>query len=117
MVGTRSLSSGARSRDPLALPTRRRNKAAKQLRTTGNSHITAMRKLPVVPFCRMISVLSKSANQKYIPAIRPRHEGRSANRHDVRRGAVDAINAQRRSASDASDKAVWSRHPDAGVNP
>jgi hypothetical protein len=28
---------------------------------------------------------------------------------------VDAIGAQRRSARDAFDEAVWSRHPDAGV--
>jgi hypothetical protein len=30
---------------------------------------------------------------------------------------MDAIGAQRRSARDAFDEAVWSRHPDAGVNP
>ena len=30
---------------------------------------------------------------------------------------MDAVGAQRRSARDAFDEAVWSRHPDAGVNP
>jgi len=29
---------------------------------------------------------------------------------------MDAIGAQGRSARDAFDEAVWSRHPDAGVN-
>jgi len=28
---------------------------------------------------------------------------------------MDAVGAQGRSACDASDEAVWSRHPDAGV--
>jgi len=30
---------------------------------------------------------------------------------------MDAVGAQGRSAREASDEAVWSRHPDAGVNP
>src|SRR5579859_840758 len=51
--------------------------------TTGSPHIPAMRKLPVVLFCRIFSILQKSTNQKYSPAIPPRHEGRSANRHDT----------------------------------
>jgi hypothetical protein len=47
-----------------------------EINTTGNSDMAAMRKLPVVLFCRTSSVLLKSANQKYIPTSPLRHEGR-----------------------------------------
>jgi hypothetical protein len=58
---------------------------------TGNLHTAAMRELPVVSLGRTISVLRKSANQKYIRVIPPRHEGRyGQSSRNVRRGAMDA---------------------------
>ena len=58
-----------------------------------------MRKLPVVPLCRTSSVLQKSANQKYIHAIPPRHEGRyGQSSRNVRRGSGGRVSAHRRSA-------------------
>ena len=43
------------------------------------------------------------------------HEGRFAIVTDVRRDAMDADGAQRRSAPDADGEVVWSWRPDAGV--
>jgi hypothetical protein len=84
--------------------------------TTGSSHMPAMRKLPVVLFCRTFSDLQKSANQNYIDPSPPRQEGRyGRSSRNVRRVAMDAIGAPGRGAPDASDEAVWSWHPDAGV--
>jgi hypothetical protein len=34
---------------------------------SGNSHMTGMRKLPVVLLCRSISVLPKAPHQRHIP--------------------------------------------------
>src|SRR6185312_7810493 len=66
----------------------------------GNSHIPVMRKLPVVLLCRTISILQKSANQKYSPAIPPRHEGRyGQSSRNVRRGCDGRVDAGRRAAS------------------
>jgi hypothetical protein len=49
-------------------------------------------------------------------AIPPRHEGRyGQSSRNVRPGCGGRVDAQGRSARDASDEAVWSRHPDAGV--
>ena len=60
--------------------------------------------------------IAEIANRLHIPRIPPRHEGRyGQSSRNVRRVAVDAIGVQRRSARDAFDEAVWSRHPDAGV--
>jgi hypothetical protein len=49
-----------------------------------------------------------------VPSCLDMRDVRPSSRY-VGRVAMDAIGAQRRSARDASDKAVWSRHPDAGV--
>jgi hypothetical protein len=74
-----------------------------------------MRKLPVVLLCRTASVLPKHPNHYHIRRIPPLYEGRyGQSSRNVRRGAVDASGA-RRCARGASDEAVWSRHPDAGV--
>jgi hypothetical protein len=75
-----------------------------------------MRKLPVVLLCRSFPLLLKTRNRCHIRDSPPRDEGRyGQSSRDVRRVAVDAVGAQRRSAHDAFDEAVWSRHPDAGV--
>jgi hypothetical protein len=75
-----------------------------------------MRELPVVLFCRSFLLLLKIGKRCHIRDSPPREEGRyGQSSRNVRRVAVDAIDAQRRSARDAFDEAVWSRHPDAGV--
>jgi hypothetical protein len=57
--------------------------------------MAAMRKLPVVLFCRTSSVLRKSANQKYIPGQPASTRGTfGQSLPDVRRVAMDAIGAQ-----------------------
>jgi hypothetical protein len=89
-----------------------------EIDTTGNSDMAAMRKLPVVLLCRTSSVLQKSANQKYIPPQPASPTGTfGQSLPNVRRVAMDAVDAQGRSARDAFDKTAWSRHPDAGVKP
>ena len=69
-IASRSLSSGARSRDPVA-------------RNDGGEHrIPAMRKLPVVPICRIptgVAMSGKSERSSARPALtrgalRDRHE-------------------------------------------
>jgi hypothetical protein len=75
-----------------------------------------MRKLPVVLLCRGFPFLRKIRNGGHMRDSPPRDEGRyGQSSRNVRRVAMDAIGAQRRSARDAFDEAVWSRHPDAGV--
>jgi hypothetical protein len=72
MVRTRSLSSGAHSRDPVALRTLRTEieDAAGDpvICTTGNPRMDTMRKLPVAPTCRTRSRLPRRANQNHAPA-------------------------------------------------
>src|SRR5579859_8288880 len=61
-------------------------------------------------------LLLKNRSCGYMRGTPPRHEGRyGQSSRNVRRDAMDARSAQGRSAHDASDEAVWSRHPDAGV--
>ena len=50
----------------------------------GNSHIAAMRKLPVVLICRRAVALPKTPNQRFAPAYpAPGHKGRFAIVTDV----------------------------------
>jgi hypothetical protein len=106
---------------PAGLPFRALNPSETdccKIDATGNLHIAAMRKLPVVLLCRSTLLLLKIVNRCHIRDSPSRQEGRyGQSSRNVRRVAMDAVDAQRRSAGDAFDKAVWSRHPDAGVKP
>jgi hypothetical protein len=70
MVRTLSLSSGAHSRDPVALHTLRTDiddtaggVGDPVICPTGNPRMDTMRNLPVAPTCRMQSRLPRRANQ------------------------------------------------------
>jgi hypothetical protein len=82
------------------------------------SHISAMRKLPVVLLCRTISVLPKRPYQRHIASHPASTRGTFRPIVTTRGAGSGGRNRRaRRSAREASDKAVWSRHPDAGVKP
>ena len=67
-----------------------------------------MRKLPVVPLCRRLAVLLETPNQQHLSCVPFPQEGRIAIVTDVRRDAVDADGAERRTALEADGEVVWS---------
>jgi hypothetical protein len=74
-----------------------------------------MRKLPVVPICRMRAALSKDPNQQHICAVPLSQKGALRDRHERRkRDAMDAA-ARATSAAEADGEVVWSWRPWAGV--
>ena len=74
-----------------------------------------MRKLPVVPICRMRAALAKDPNQRHICAVPLSQKGRFAIVTNVGSGnAMDAA-ARATSAAEADGEVVWSWRPWAGV--
>jgi hypothetical protein len=75
---------------------------------TGNSHIAAMRKLPVVLICRKPLVLPKTPNQPHIHSVPFSQEGRFAIVTNVEAGCGGRFGDARRATLEADGEVVWS---------
>jgi hypothetical protein len=81
-----------------------------------DSHMPAMRILPVVLLCRSLRPIAENQKRPYSPLIPARHEGRyGQSSRNVRRGAVDVWTAHDERRSHAYGEIAWSRCPDAGI--
>jgi hypothetical protein len=82
---------------------------------TGNSHMAAMRKLPVVLICRRRPALPKTPNQNDHPCVLLPQEGRWPSSRTLGAGCDGRFGGARRAAPIADGEVVWSWRPDAGV--
>jgi hypothetical protein len=81
----------------------------------GNSHMAAMRKLPVVLICRRPLVLPKTPNQPHIRSVPPHKRGVSRSSRTLGAGCNGRFGGARRAALNADGEVVWSWRPDAGA--